>query len=416
MAFYDDFYNKAKKYTPRNIYNANKDDPAAFLRRNTSRVISNVPNPIVSLGGQAADYTDAPSKAYHYLKNELGGSDAPSSDQGQGEGGNVLGLDLIAPGVDLGGSGGSGGGGGAGSVSARQALVAQRRQQAIDLANQMYNDEIADLDSGLGLVKDSVQQGKDFVGRQADNTMNALDQRQLVNQRQLRRDYQDSILEARRRARAIGGASSSGYLDITSRLDQNLSQNMQTLGSQVTDLKSQVLLTKDQAMFELENKLQSTIAQIESEKRSSRRKKDQMIADAELAAADEAIKIQEWAASRASSGKALSYSNQMKSAQGQLQQQYLTNLQAIANSGLDPQSQASLKKQVQQDFAIASAPYGGFNDSMTGYFFNEQDPYKNLQLYGDAVKMYEDDPQQSEYYRQLYGDTLKNILDPYGNL
>lgn len=317
--------------------------------------------------------------------------------------------------TDAGGYGGGayggfgGGAGGGGGFSMDQ--INQRKDQLIQGVNQRYSDQISDLDRSQKLLETETGQNKDFVARNRDFTIENAQENAANAARSARQNYQDAILSTRRRARATGGAGSSGFMELTTLLDKELQSGLTGINNSAHNMESQARITADKALGDLELSLQKAVAQIESDRATSRREKDDAIREAEFAAADQAIEVQKWASTRARGGgggggsskdAAVAYQRQLTAA-------YVNDL-SRAQSGQLGMTPQQVQQQYAAKFAAAGVNTGQANTyaNMTGYM----DPNAGL---SDEQKFYMQ--QDAANKRALLGayDPFTGQINPYAS-
>lgn len=207
---------------------------------------------------------------------------------------------------------GGGGGGGGVSAGAAEALAAQvkaeqqrladaergniegRRDALIKDFRRGYDDQSAYLDTQVDTSRQNAKRGRERVNTQRDETVNKALQDAELAARTTRDTYRDMILQGRRRARATGGGSSSGYLEMSTMLDQQL---MRGLGQVENTKQGQVGTANriaDTAVGEIEASLQQVLNEISNNRTQSLRERDRSIDEAKLNAADALLEVDKW--------------------------------------------------------------------------------------------------------------------------
>lgn len=190
-------------------------------------------------------------------------------------------------------------------IDSSQTLTNQRRDALMKGINQRYQDNVTDLDNAQMFADQSRNKSMGFLNQQRDMGLNTIEKNRQLGKDQSRMAYNDLVTESRRRARAVGGAASSGFLDMTSRLDQQLQSNLNAVDTTSGSYAGQIELTAQQALGELEDKYNQMVAAIQSDRRKSLRERDSALAQAELDAAQEISNIQNWLNSQISTTNAL---------------------------------------------------------------------------------------------------------------
>lgn len=206
------------------------------------------------------------------------------------------------------------GGGGGGSYGGYATLAEQTKSQQQQLADQEkgnitarrdalvgdigggYTDQMSYLDSQTQGVNNNAQLGRERITQQKEGTINKAMQDAETAARMARDTYKDMIVQGRRRARATGGGSSSGYLEMSTMLD---SQLMRGLGQVEQTKQGQVGAANsiaDQAVGEIENTLQQVLGEIANNRAISLRERDSKVNEAKLNAADALLEVDKWLA------------------------------------------------------------------------------------------------------------------------
>lgn len=176
----------------------------------------------------------------------------------------------------------------------RQALIDQQTQQGLNLADQSYGDINADLNNQEGQIKSQYAGGQGYINQLKGSNVADISQQGDLSKRQARQSYQDSILQTRLRARAMGGAASSGFMDLTSRLDQALAGNLTNIDMTSMTALNKVKLTADKALTDLQDEMNKSINEIAKQKNTSIRERDKAKATIQMEAAEAALEIKSW--------------------------------------------------------------------------------------------------------------------------
>jgi hypothetical protein len=176
----------------------------------------------------------------------------------------------------------------------RQALIDQQQQQGLQFADQSYNDQITNLGNQEGQIKTSATSGKDYINQLRNSNVSDLTNQGDLSKRQARQSYQDQILQTRIRARALGGAASSGFMDLTGRLDQALASNLTGIDTTNMSAMSKVKITADKALTDLQAEMDKNINEIANQKNLSLRERDKAKASIQMEAAQAALEIKSW--------------------------------------------------------------------------------------------------------------------------
>lgn len=298
------------------------------------------------------------------------------------------------------------GGGGGGGVS--QAQLAQLRSQQEGLANTerrnietrrdnyisgvegAYNDQMSYLDTQTQLSQDAANRGRETVISNRDATIERSLQDAEAAARVSRDTYRDMILQGRRRARATGAGSSSGYLEMTNMLDQQL---MRGLGQVEQTKQGQIRAANtvaDQAVGQIEAELNKILGEITNNRQASLRERDTRISDARANAADALLEVDKWltqtfsdietAKAGLSSGRGggsaprfdkYGYAAAQSEAQGQILNglnQYLRNIKG----GYTPAEAQRAFQTVVPDLLNAGASYSDIKN-MQGLYLGQND-------------------------------------------
>lgn len=155
---------------------------------------------------------------------------------------------------------------------------------------QRFNDSLADLQRSEELSRQQADTSRQQLIGDYNRGVSQAEQQRLSNIDQARRSNQDAQTSNRIRARAIGGAPSSGFLELATRLDEQAGKNINEANLQATNRIQQVESDVMKSLSGIEDTLNKTIAQIESDRRLSLRERDAAVAQAEEAAAQAAIR------------------------------------------------------------------------------------------------------------------------------
>lgn len=261
----------------------------------------------------------------------------------------------------------------------QSALIERKKNSLINTINQLYNDRLTTLADSERITRDQAGRSTNVINQSRDMTVQEAEQDRLANKNSARQNYSDLVAETRRRTRAVGGATNSGFLDLTSRLDQQLQSNLTAADNTATSIVGKANITAQQAIGEIETSLQKAIAAIEADKRTSAREKDQAIQQAEIEAANNAIEVQKWAASQYSRLQAQQTAQDEQNYQRQLATAYAEAMGNPANANINP-------NQILQAFLPALASTGQVGISDIQGFFAPQNGYDKNEI--DALQGY----------------------------
>lgn len=296
------------------------------------------------------------------------------------------------------GGGSSGGGGGSAGLSTSQINANLEAMKAI--IEGRYNDAVTALTNSAEAMKTNVANTKQNIqGFQSSNIESI--QRGAQNTRSMaRQDYQDALLQARRRAVASGAGSGSGYLDITGKLDQALMRTMSDVNFQEMNNIQKVNLTAQEAINSLENDLAEKLNAIEKEKAMTARDKEQAVLEAQINAANQALEVQSWAINRASGWGGSPINNNQAAAAAWAQAQ-----QKIAEISSMPYSQAVKDRMINEvnnnlnAIGLATGKYNPWTAKTSS------NPTMEDMIWGKINAGTTDDEMNNllNYYQKIYG-------------
>lgn len=158
-----------------------------------------------------------------------------------------------------------------------------------------YNDRVDQLQGSLANTRSQaqsaqqdVQKGYDIATTNAENTYTG-------NMDTIRSANQDSQLANRLRARALGGAPSSGFLDLANRTDIQSQKDIGKAGQQLGLAYMSADQIASKAYGDIISSLNDAILKIQSDGTLSLRERDQRIQSAKEAAAKAAADAANWA-------------------------------------------------------------------------------------------------------------------------
>ena len=117
-----------------------------------------------------------------------------------------------------------------------QSLINNRKQSLIDSRNQAYQDEMNQAQTQEDLYNQQINTSRDRTKNTFNQTKQDAEEAFAQTQRQARTNYGDLIVQSRRQARALGGANSTGVMELYNRLDRDLQNNL--LGARGNELTS----------------------------------------------------------------------------------------------------------------------------------------------------------------------------------
>lgn len=303
---------------------------------------------------------------------------------------------------DMYGGGGFGGGGGANLAAQRKALIEQRKNEMIGGINTRYDDMMKGFDEGEALIRKETDANKGFINTNRDQAIERANQGQADATRQARRNYQDSVLLNRRRIRAAGAGSSSGYLELSNLLDRELSSNLTGINVNSDNIRANATQVAQKALADLDLALEKAITAIAADRRTSAREKEQAIREAEMAAADQALAVDEWvasAAARGGGGRGPSQAQINQQNQNAVMAAYTNDLARIQSGNLR-MSVEELNAQYAPQFAGVGAnvgnvqDYAGFMGFGGGGMSDDEKYLMDLQYRYDALGARQNDPME----------------------
>lgn len=270
----------------------------------------------------------------------------------------------------------TGGGGGASvnaAADAQNKLIEDRKAQLIEGINQRFGDEQAALGTDEQLIRDETNRQTGYVNTERDNALNSIRNNALAGKNEARRAFSDLQTELRRRTRATGAGSSSGFLEMANNLDTELQSNLTSINSQELGLTGNAQLVAEKALGDLQSTLQRAVADIEKDRRASRRDKDAAIQEAEFVAAQQAVDVQKWLSSRTSRGGS---GQSMADQQRALGQQFAIMMNQ-ASSGKFGSDTSKAQQQIAEQFFPAFIGTGGLDtfQNIGSFFQPAQDPF-----------------------------------------
>lgn len=154
---------------------------------------------------------------------------------------------------------------------------------------QRFNDSLSDLQRSEDLSRNQANQSRDMLANNYNRSVQQAEQQRIADLDQVRRANKDAQTANRVRARAIGGDSSSGFLDLANRIDQDAQQNVFKTNTGASNRISEAEQNAFKAFADIENRLNDAIAKIESDRRLSLRERDSMVRELEEQAARRAL-------------------------------------------------------------------------------------------------------------------------------
>lgn len=329
---------------------------------------------------------------------------------------------LFSPTLVNGAAGGGGGGGYSGGYAAqlaaqRQALVDQRKGDIITTAEQIYGDTMKDLDTQSGLLDERAGMTRGQISQGQTLGIQQANQRRDIDQSLARQTFGELRTEARRAARATGGATSSGFLETLNRLDVQLQKNVADINTNTGNIIGTINLTAQQALDELGLQLNEQKAAIDSDRRLAARDRDQAKREAEFWAANEAVDIEAWKQDALAKAAASSSANQSRNIQSGQLAQYISDLNAAASGqipGVTPEQVRASYAPILAAAGISPAQANAYGEltgvSPYGQSFTSDDKF----LYGiqqDQTNSAID--QQNNLFKTLYGGIEeRTTIDP----
>lgn len=176
--------------------------------------------------------------------------------------------------------------------------VEKRKQDLVAGQEKAYQDALLDYQNQEDLFRNQYDRSKGNINNQLGQTIQQANTNALQQTTQARQNYGDLITQTRRRARAVGGSSQSGVLELYNMLDRDLQQNVYGINATKGSAIDQANTVATQALGDLEAKLTETIAAIDSDRRLSLREKDAALREIEYQATAAANAIREWQAAK----------------------------------------------------------------------------------------------------------------------
>lgn len=205
-----------------------------------------------------------------------------------------------------------GGGGGGGGISAAQAAydnmrremqrlaeaergnIESRRDTLLGETEAGYGDQVKYLDTQEQNIRGQADSGRNKITGQKEETTRLAQQDAELASKMARDTYRDLIVQGRRRSRATGAGSSSGYLEITGMLDKQL---MTGLG-QVEQTKQNKVMTAnkiaEQAVADIELSLNQVMGELNNNRALSLRERDKAANEIRMNAADALLEVDKW--------------------------------------------------------------------------------------------------------------------------
>lgn len=157
-----------------------------------------------------------------------------------------------------------------------------------------YNQRIDQLSANLGAIQNQATAAQGDVQKSYDLSVQDAEGAYNNTVNSLRDANQDAQLSNRVRARAVGGAPSSGFLDLANRTDIQTQKGLASAGSDLSRSYSVADQSASKALTDIMTALQGAIMQIQSNASASLLEKDQAIRQVrERAAALAAQRVQE---------------------------------------------------------------------------------------------------------------------------
>jgi hypothetical protein len=181
-------------------------------------------------------------------------------------------------------------------------LIDRPTQRLIANARGRFEDTQRQLQQQQQNLQTQAEAQRELLGSQFTETERGARSRELQQRGQEQQNIQDQIRTNRIRARAIGGAPSSGFLELTGRAEREGARRLAGITGATEQTIGRARGEQQRGLAALEQGLSDAIFQIENNRAASRREKDQAIAQLEQAAAQQALALQEAARNRATAG------------------------------------------------------------------------------------------------------------------
>lgn len=153
----------------------------------------------------------------------------------------------------------------------------QIKKMLEDRATQEYNDSLAQLAQQESNIRASNEAQQGLISKGLENTMKQSLSQRLLDRQRTQQNRLDAQKSNRMRARAIGGGTSSGFLDLTGRTDQQATQNMFDIDSRAAGFEGNAQLEAQKGLQSLQSGLQDALMKIEADRSLSRRNRDDMM-------------------------------------------------------------------------------------------------------------------------------------------
>lgn len=154
---------------------------------------------------------------------------------------------------------------------------------------QQFNDSLNDLQRSEQFSRQNANLGRDSIVQNYDRGVASTEAQRISGMDQARRNNQDFQTQNRVRARAIGGAPSSAFLDLSNKIDQQTQRDFSGINTQAADSIRGFEMGAMEALNKIEMDLNKTIMEIESNRRLSLRERDAQVRSAEENAARSAL-------------------------------------------------------------------------------------------------------------------------------
>src|SRR5690606_20187577 len=157
-----------------------------------------------------------------------------------------------------------------------------------------YNNALANYDLAEQSAREYAATAQSNLNRELGTTLQQLENQRRSNIDLARQGGQDAQTQNRIRARAIGGAPSSGFLELANRIDRDTNRGILGFNQQASIGATNARTAALRALADIENNLNNQIFQISQNRNLSLRERDAAIQDAISRAQARAAQTVDW--------------------------------------------------------------------------------------------------------------------------
>lgn len=143
-----------------------------------------------------------------------------------------------------------------------------------------YNQQIQGYQQQEQAARNAAMQAQDVLNQELGTTLGSIERQRQTGLETARQTAGESEAKLRAQARAIGGAPSSGFLELSNQLQKGLGQQVANIGQSASTNASSARTQALKSLASIEQDLNSQIAGINANRTLSLRQKDAMIEDA----------------------------------------------------------------------------------------------------------------------------------------